>query len=262
MKETVYLCQLRTGVSDPSTLSTDTDCPDGFDFHFTLRARVKIIPVPHCMQLSKATSDGTTQALNHSLLPALRKAYQDAPDSSRIKGLVVTNPHNPLAQCYPKWVLLEMIQFCDDNNLHYISDELYGMTDLQRIAEFQKSDAVPFISALSLAIINTDQMNAETYDSADNGFVPEKHNMVNGALENDRSLVMPKHVKGSNVHVIWSLSKDFGSSGLRMVSLPAYLSPGIPDLQNRTRAFSSARTLSLAHFWPPPSFFRLFTSHH
>lgn len=100
--------------------------------------------------------------------------------SSRpIKGLLFTNPHNPFGRCYPSDVILEVMKFCTRKDIHFISDELYAMS------RFEHSDLpnpVPFVSALELDVV------AAGCDL-------------------------------SRVHTIWSISKDLGSSGLRMVCL-------------------------------------------
>ncbi|KAK2736585.1 hypothetical protein FQN55_001599 [Onygenales sp. PD_40] len=109
-----------------------------------------------------------------SLLPKLEEAMDKA--TCRIRALILTNPHNPFGQCYPQEVLEACLKFCQRRGIHFISDEVYGMTTFS-CAEI--ADPVPFISALSL-------------DAA--------------ALRCDRS----------RIHTIWSISKDFGASGFRV----------------------------------------------
>lgn len=100
--------------------------------------------------------------------------------SRSIKGLLFTNPHNPFGQCYPKTAIEDIIKFCDRKKIHFISDEIYAMSSF---VNPEVGDAVPFVSALQLDIegIGCDL---------------------------------------SRIHTIWSVSKDLGSSGLRMVHLP------------------------------------------
>lgn len=100
---------------------------------------------------------------------------------SRIKAVLLTNPSNPLGRCYPRNVLIECLEFCQERGLHLISDELYALTDLGHVKKSEE-----FVSVLSL----TDP------------FLPE------GAIK----------VEPNRVHVIWSASKLFGLSGLRVVS--------------------------------------------
>ena len=113
--------------------------------------------------------------LTEALLPKLEEAYANA--SRPIKALLLTNPHNPLSQCYPRSVLEDCIRFCKRRNIHYISDEVYALTSF-RCEELP--DPIPFVSALSL---NISDLGCDL----------------------------------SRVHTIWSTSKDFGQSGVRMV---------------------------------------------
>ena len=110
--------------------------------------------------------------------PISRLAETLRSSSRPIKGLLLTNPHNPFGQCYPKTVIHEYIKFCQKHNIHYISDEVYSFSGF---SSQMFKDPVPFTSALAV-------------DMAALGCDPWR------------------------VHVVWSISKDFGSSGLRMVS--------------------------------------------
>lgn len=120
--------------------------------------------------------DALKDTFTTALIPCLEQALKDSPRP--IKGLLLTNPHNPFGQCYPQAVIQECIRFCQEHNLHYISDEVYGFSGFSS-PTFK--DPVPFTSvmAMNLAALGCDPWR---------------------------------------VHVVWSISKDFGSSGLRMVS--------------------------------------------
>ncbi|KAM3519636.1 hypothetical protein MY4038_009721 [Beauveria bassiana] len=108
------------------------------------------------------------------------KYYQDALDTSTapIKAVLICNPHNPLAGNYPRETLQATLDFCARNNLHLISDEVYALSQHTSI-DNTKNDPCPgpgFVSALAL-----DTTTA----------------------------------KGL-VHVLYSLSKDFGCNGVRI----------------------------------------------
>ncbi|KAH8725120.1 pyridoxal phosphate-dependent transferase [Phaeosphaeriaceae sp. PMI808] len=118
------------------------------------------------------------------LVPSLQTVYDCSSDKSRIKAVLLCNPHNPLSRCYPKKTLLELLEFCQEHNLHLIVDEIYALTDLSK----HPQKAAPFVSILSLT----------------EPLVPE------GAVK----------VDPSRVHTIWSASKLFGLSGFRVV--PSY----------------------------------------
>jgi aspartate/methionine/tyrosine aminotransferase len=99
-----------------------------------------------------------------------------AASSIPIKAILVCNPHNPLGRCYSPEIIKGLLDFCQRNQLHYISDEVY------RMSSFSSSDrdATPaFSSILSL--------------SSSSELTPW-------------------------IHTVYSMSKDFGCSGLRMVS--------------------------------------------
>jgi aspartate/methionine/tyrosine aminotransferase len=87
------------------------------------------------------------------------------------------NPNNPLGRCYPKSVLAECLRFCQEKDIHLISDEIYALSVFDAL---DHTEAAPFESVLSLDL-----------------------ELVGCDL--------------GRVHTIWSMSKDFGCSGLRMV---------------------------------------------
>jgi aspartate/methionine/tyrosine aminotransferase len=99
--------------------------------------------------------------------------------SCPVKALVLANPHNPLGRCYSRAVLEECFKFCDARGIHLVSDEVFALSTFESP---DLPDATPFTSALSL-------------DPAALGCDP------------------------SRIHVIWSMSKDFGSSGIKLVCL-------------------------------------------
>lgn len=139
---------------------------NGFDF--TMRVRSQVTPV--AVQLHSLASTFSSE----ELIPALEEAYKSS--ECTIRALMITNPHNPLAVCYPKTVLIDCLRFCAEHDLHFISDEVYALTSF---ASPDLPNPTPFTSVLSLDL---DAVGA---------------------------------VKG-RVHMVWSTSKDFGQSGLRM----------------------------------------------
>lgn len=112
-----------------------------------------------------------------ALVAALEETYQGS--QVPIRGLMLTNPHNPLGVCYPRQVLEECLRWCTKHGLHFISDEVYALT---RFDSLDLANLEPFVSILSL-------------DLDELGVSKEK------------------------VHMVWSTSKDFGMSGFRMVCL-------------------------------------------
>ncbi|KAH7083187.1 pyridoxal phosphate-dependent transferase [Paraphoma chrysanthemicola] len=114
------------------------------------------------------------------LVPSLQAVYDFSAEKSRIKAVLLCNPHNPLSRCYSKNAILELMEFCQEHNLHLIVDEIYALTNLTTAP----ARAPKFVSALSLS----------------EPLVPE------GAVK----------VDPSRVHVVWSASKLFGMSGFRI----------------------------------------------
>lgn len=162
-------------------------------------------------------------------MPALRRAMDDATDRTRIKALVMTNPNNPLGQCYPQGVLQEALDFCRDAGLHYISDELYALSQL--------GTGSGFVSALSLdtrrrpsegamAVTSGSDSNDNSATAPTTSWDVQNINM-NGKRRRDESpsAATPRRAKLQDqgrpdalLHVIWSTSKDLSSSGVRIVS--------------------------------------------
>ncbi|KAK0739372.1 aminotransferase GliI [Apiosordaria backusii] len=128
------------------------------------------------------------------------KYYEEALSSSTtpIKAVLICNPHNPLAKNYPRETLQAMLDFCARHNLHFISDEVYALSQLANCT-------TEFVSALSL---DTQAAGAEGL-----------------------------------VHVLYSLSKDFGFNGLR---IGAFISQTNKDICLSAALSTFCQTSSLA----------------
>ena len=58
---------------------------------------------------------------------ALQAAYDEAVASgARVRGVVLTNPSNPLGTTIGRAVLEDIVDFAARNDLHLISDEIYS----------------------------------------------------------------------------------------------------------------------------------------
>jgi aspartate/methionine/tyrosine aminotransferase len=115
-------------------------------------------------------------SLGLALLDALQNAIQAS--QRRVRALVLSNPQNPLGRCYSAEVLKRCIQFCQENDIHLISDEVFGLSTFRST---DLPDASEFTSVFSL---DPEALNADP----------------------------------NRIHLIWSLSKDFAASGVRLVS--------------------------------------------
>ncbi|KAM7509642.1 hypothetical protein LguiA_020095 [Lonicera macranthoides] len=88
----------------------------GFDRDLSWRTGVKIIPV-HC-----------NSSNNFKITPqALESAYNKAKSMNiKVKGLLITNPSNPLGMTICRATLEEILDFATRKNIHLISDEIYS----------------------------------------------------------------------------------------------------------------------------------------
>ncbi|CAD6585424.1 MAG: hypothetical protein ASARMPREDX12_001996 [Alectoria sarmentosa] len=182
---------------------------NGFDFHLTLRTDVTILPVS-CPSLSTTVSA--------SILPALNTAYETAPDPARVKALVFTNPHNPLGQCYTKNVIKEVMRWCGRKEICFVGDEVYGLSEFR-----QRTGEEGFVSALNIAKELKERKSEDEID--DEPKAEEKENNNGQELPRTKPNAKKSDIDLSRVHIIWSLSKDLGCSGLRMAALISQANP-------------------------------------
>ncbi|KAG2400468.1 hypothetical protein LR48_Vigan04g239200 [Vigna angularis] len=90
----------------------------GFDRDLKWRTGVEIVPL-HC-----SSSNGFRITSS-----ALKQAYQKAQKLNlKVKGVLVTNPSNPLGTTMTKAELNLLIDFAIEKNIHIISDEIYSGT--------------------------------------------------------------------------------------------------------------------------------------
>lgn len=117
------------------------------------------------------------------------QAYRDAADKStcKVRGILFCNPHNPYGHICPTEAIDGLLQYCQEVDLHFVSDEIYALStfgDLETSSEESKN----------------------VYHSPETQFV--------SVLSRDLSIL---GVERSRVHVLYSISKDFGCSGMRLV---------------------------------------------
>lgn len=95
----------------------------------------------------------------------------------RVRALMLCHPHNPLGRCYPRAVIIKLMELCQKYQMHLISDEIYALSVWENTVD-QYPPLVEFESALSIDL---------------NGIIDPRL-----------------------VHVLWGLSKDFGANGIRL----------------------------------------------
>ncbi|TYH43095.1 hypothetical protein E1A91_D11G104300v1 [Gossypium mustelinum] len=90
----------------------------GFARDLRWRTGVEIVPV-HC---KSSNNFRITRA-------ALEEAYEKAQRSNiNIKGVIITNPSNPLGTVLDKETLRSLVSFVTDKKIHLVSDEIYAAT--------------------------------------------------------------------------------------------------------------------------------------
>ena len=158
-----------------------------FEFDLGSRAGLEVIPVPTmeysgCSSISDDDSSPSPNAyyLTRAALDAAKeKSINDLGIEPRI--LLISHPQNPLGICYPPHVIKETIDWCRENKIHLISDEIYA-------GSVYRKDTADFSSALKLASSSS-----------------------SASTSSDKGLGL-----GPYVHLVYALSKDFALSGLRV----------------------------------------------
>ncbi|KAJ8128709.1 hypothetical protein O1611_g4920 [Lasiodiplodia mahajangana] len=123
---------------------------NGFNFDTLNRSNAKLIGISYAhVEGYHGIDDLFNPDVNKV---ALETALQRAKDAGiAIKGLLISNPHNPLGRCYPPETLLEFASFCEMHQLHLISDEIYAKSVFANPA---MPEETPFSSILSLNLEN------------------------------------------------------------------------------------------------------------
>ncbi|MED6195700.1 1-aminocyclopropane-1-carboxylate synthase 7 [Stylosanthes scabra] len=88
----------------------------GFDRDLRWRTGVKIVPI-HC-----------DSSNNFQITPqALEAAYKEAESmNTKVRGVLITNPSNPLGATIQRSVLEHILDFVTRKNIHLVSDEIYS----------------------------------------------------------------------------------------------------------------------------------------
>lgn len=142
----------------------------GFDRDLKWRTGVEIVPI----QCTSSNNFQITEA-------ALQQAYEEAHKRNlRVKGVLVTNPSNPLGTTLSRNELNLLVDFIKDkDNMHLISDEIYSGTVFS---------SPSFISIMEIR---------------------NERNDLKGYYSNVDQV-------WNRVHVVYSLSKDLGLPGFRV----------------------------------------------
>ncbi|XP_045815156.1 1-aminocyclopropane-1-carboxylate synthase 3-like [Trifolium pratense] len=138
----------------------------GFDRDLKWRTGVEIVPI-------QCTSSNNFQITES----ALQQAHEEAKKKNlRVKGVLVTNPSNPLGTTMSKSELNLLIDFIKDKDMHLISDEIYSGTVFT---------SPNFVSVMEILKERNDLKDFDANVS-------------------------------ERVHIVYSLSKDLGLPGFRV----------------------------------------------
>jgi aspartate/methionine/tyrosine aminotransferase len=152
-----------------------------FEFDLGSRAGLKIVPVPTMGHASPQDNSSVPKESYYLTRAALDSAKEKSIAEHNIEPriLLLSHPQNPLGICYPPHVIQEVIEWCRDNEIHLVSDEIYaGSVYRQKEADF--------CSTLKLASSSSSSSPGEYLGL------------------------------GPFIHFVYALSKDFALSGLRV----------------------------------------------
>ncbi|KAM0561936.1 hypothetical protein ACHAPJ_003108 [Fusarium lateritium] len=134
----------------------------------TYRFGAKLLPVPF----------GEIDPLCEEAVGKYEEVILDAQaKGTKVAGLVISHPHNPLGRCYPPSVLIALMKLCQKYKVHFVSDEIYALSVWPNTMD-KHPPPIPFESALTID--------------------------TTGIIDPER------------VHVLWGMSKDFGANGIRV----------------------------------------------
>ncbi|EEP75352.1 predicted protein [Uncinocarpus reesii 1704] len=108
-----------------------------FEVDFCSRADVKTVYAE--AEPLEAFKVGVAKKYEEALLREEKKGV-------RVRALIIVNPHNPLGRCYPPETIRELMSFCHERKIHFISDEIYALS----VFDSGEPGAIPFTSALSI----------------------------------------------------------------------------------------------------------------
>jgi len=162
-----------------------------FEFDLGSRAGLEIVPVP-TMDYSGAKNGEDGKGSPPAEAYYLTRAALDAAKQKSIEEqgveprvLLLSHPQNPLGICYPPEVVKETIDWCRENEIHLVSDEIYA-------GSVYRPETADFTSALKLAAASSSSSSSDE----------------------NKGLGL-----GPYVHLVYALSKDFALSGLRVGAL-------------------------------------------
>ncbi|EFC49199.1 aminocyclopropane carboxylate synthase [Naegleria gruberi] len=92
----------------------------GFENDFNKRFFAKVLPVDMEFDSSSNTYKLTVEKV--------RETYEEHSKTKSIRGFLLCNPNNPTGDLFGSAIVRQLIDFCKEKNIHYISDELYALS--------------------------------------------------------------------------------------------------------------------------------------
>ncbi|PWY93052.1 PLP-dependent transferase [Aspergillus sclerotioniger CBS 115572] len=114
-----------------------------FKTDFSLRPEAVVIPV----------SMGDIESLSPESISAYETAAIDYEKRTgkRVRAVLLCNPHNPLGKCYPRDIIITLMQFCQSRQMHLISNEIYALSVWDNLVDTNnETPPTPFESLLSI----------------------------------------------------------------------------------------------------------------
>ncbi|CAK9786745.1 PLP-dependent transferase [Cutaneotrichosporon oleaginosum] len=184
----------------------------GFDRDLIGRARVSLVPVDLPADEAFAPS---------SLSYFAAKADALAAQGVTVRAVIVCNPHNPLGRTYPRDTLLAYARFCEERDLHLVSDEIYAMSVY---------GGAGFTSMLSLDVERELGGGGGGVGVGVGGGIGGDEDQVLGQGEGEGEVAGEGAGKTftfdrARLHVVYGMSKDFCANGLRVGALVSQANP-------------------------------------
>ncbi|KAH6603135.1 1-aminocyclopropane-2-carboxylate synthase 2 [Trichoderma cornu-damae] len=162
----------------------------------TARMGANVVPVPfHGID---PLSENAVAKYEEALVEAEAKG-------TKVAGLVLCNPHNPLGRCYCRNTIIGLLRLCQKHQIHFVSDEIYALSVWENTVDTDVA-LEPFTSCLSIDLAGV--------------------------------------IEPSRVHVIWGMSKDFGANGIRVGALISQANQSLHAALIPVNLYSSASSIS------------------
>ncbi|KAI9110112.1 hypothetical protein K1719_019153 [Acacia pycnantha] len=108
------------------------------------RTGVQIVPV-HC------DSSNNFKITRSALEEAYKKAQED---NLNVKGLLMTNPSNPLGTTLDKKTLKSLVSFINEKNIHLVCDEIYAATVFKPCSFISVSEVIQEMESCNKDLIH------------------------------------------------------------------------------------------------------------